>query len=103
MRHVWMAGLAGTLLALALACAKPPVQVPPVFPVDTVATAEGLVDQGCYDCLIRARDAYRALVQGPFRAEILPRLFEAELLLVVRHKELAMAFDGPRADLQRTA
>lgn len=101
MRHVWVAGLAGALLAVA--CAGPKVQTPPVFPVDVVAVAEGLVDRGCYDCLIRARDTYRALVQGPFRAEILPRLFEAELLLVMRHKELAMAFDGPRADLQRTA
>lgn len=56
--------------------------------------ALGIADQreldGCYDCLIDARDTYARLAVGRARPLVLPRLFEVDLLLALREKELAM-------------
>jgi tetratricopeptide (TPR) repeat protein len=54
--------------------------------------ADAKVLEGCYDCLIEARTTYVRLAAGKSRPSILPRLFEVELLLTLREKELAMDF-----------
>jgi tetratricopeptide (TPR) repeat protein len=96
MRLTWGAGL------LLLACAKaPPAPAPPVFPAEAVGTADARLDEGCYTCLLDARDRYARLADGPFRSALLPRLFEAQLLIVLREKELAMPFAPSLAAAQR--
>lgn len=52
--------------------------------------AERLTRQGCYDCLTEARDIYVRLAVGRVRPLLVSRLFEAELLLALREKELAI-------------
>lgn len=71
----------------------------PAFPEALAARAAASVSEGCYTCLVEARDGYAAIANGPFRDRILPRLFESQLLLVLRHKELAM----PATDLRAAA
>lgn len=88
MQKIWIAGF-----LLLSACASVPVAPTPVYPADEVARAGRRVAEGCYTCLLDARDTYGRLSTGPFRAEILPKLFEVQMLLVLRHKELAMPFE----------
>ena len=52
--------------------------------------AEAKVLAGCYDCLLEARDIYAGLAVGQNRPPLVLRLFEVELLLALREKELAM-------------
>lgn len=52
--------------------------------------AEAKVLAGCYDCLLEARDIYAGLAVGRNRPPLILRLFEVELLLALREKELAM-------------
>ena len=58
-----------------------------------MAAADARVLDGCYDCLLEARDVYSKIVASKDRktaAVVLPRLFETELLLALREKELAL-------------
>lgn len=52
--------------------------------------AERLTSQGCYDCLTEARDIYARLAVGRARPLLVSRLFETELILALREKELAI-------------
>lgn len=54
------------------------------------AQAASRVLEGCYDCLLEAKAAYSKLAAGPNRPEMLIRLFEVELLIALREKELAI-------------
>jgi tetratricopeptide (TPR) repeat protein len=83
MRKRWLAGL-----VLCQACASAPV---------VRNTADASLDaahtrvlQGCYDCLLEARDVYQRHAAGKSRALVVARLFETELLIALREKELAM-------------
>src|SRR5262245_34862344 len=57
-----------------------------------LAAADGRVLEGCYDCLIQARDGYERLASAKYvkRDTVALRLFEANLLLVLREKELQL-------------
>lgn len=57
-----------------------------------LATADGSVLEGCYDCLLQARDAYERLADSKYsRPDTLAlRLFETNLLLALRDKELQL-------------
>lgn len=55
-----------------------------------LARADARLLRGCYGCLIEARDGYAALVTGPLGGQAAARLFGAELLIVLREKELAI-------------
>jgi tetratricopeptide (TPR) repeat protein len=74
-------------LLLAAGCASAPIR-----PQDQVRldAAEALTREGCYDCLIEARDTYAELAVGRARPLIVQRLFEVELLIGLREKELAI-------------
>ncbi len=84
----------------ATACApkRPSVLAPqPVAvaaPIDSadIIRAGTLVREGCYDCLLDARTLYRRLAQGPTarHPDLISRLFEVELLIALREKELAI-------------
>ena len=54
--------------------------------------------QGCYDCLLEARDGYQRAAVGETRSLVILRLFESELLIALREKELAL---DPAAALTR--
>jgi tetratricopeptide (TPR) repeat protein len=55
---------------------------------DRGAWADELIRQGCYDCLLDARTAYERLAASS--AAALARVFEADLLLALREKELSI-------------
>ena len=80
----------GAALALTLAlalggCAKKSAVVTGPSPT---AAADELVRQGCYDCLLEAHDAYELLL--PRFPGVAPKIFETDVLLVLREKELAL-------------
>jgi tetratricopeptide (TPR) repeat protein len=67
-----------------------------VAPPDSGAWIEEFVRQGCYDCLLDARKAYEPLAaRSP---ALLSRVFEIDLLLALREKELSI---DPSATLAR--
>ncbi len=72
-----------------------------------LAGADARVRDGCYDCLLEARAAYAQLADAKTikntkkartRDSVLVRLFETEILLALREKELAL---DSRATLER--
>ncbi|HET9193736.1 MAG TPA: hypothetical protein VFO21_12710, partial [Vicinamibacterales bacterium] len=65
---------------------------------DRGAWADELVRQGCYDCLLDARAAYERLAGGSAAARA--RVFEVDLLLALREKELSI---DPTATLAHAA
>lgn len=80
------ASLAAGILALA-ACASNPIK-----PADQalIAKADALVLVGCYSCLHDAHDTYARLAVGKARPLLVTKLFESDLLLTLRAKELAL-------------
>ena len=59
-----------------------------------LAAADAAVRQGCYDCLRRARDVYARLAGVEAGDAVAVRLFETELLLALREKELALDWNA---------
>ena len=59
--------------------------------------AESRTLQGCYDCLLEAKAAYAKLAVGAERPQMLVRLFETELLIALREKELALNTEAASA------
>jgi tetratricopeptide (TPR) repeat protein len=72
---------------LATACASAPIKKADVA---ALAEADALVLQGCYDCLVEARDTYARVGVGKARPLVVARLFETDLLIGLRQKELAL-------------
>lgn len=72
------------------ACAPPPppVKVPP--DVTRLLIADARVASGCYDCLLQAREIYEQVGAEAGRSVVLAALFETEVLIALREKELAM-------------
>jgi tetratricopeptide (TPR) repeat protein len=58
--------------------------------LEALAIADQRELDGCYDCLLEARDTYARLAVGRARPLVVSRLFETDLLLALREKELAM-------------
>ncbi|HWB15046.1 MAG TPA: hypothetical protein VG538_01470 [Vicinamibacterales bacterium] len=90
MRRLWLAGV-----CLAAACASAPIK-----PADRqdLAGADALVRQGCYDCLRQANDVYTRVAVGKARRLVALRLFETNLLLALREKEIGL---DPAASMAR--
>jgi tetratricopeptide (TPR) repeat protein len=59
--------------------------------------ADALFREGCYTCLVEARDLYASTLARRRPPVLVQRLFEVELLIILREKELALdstaAFD----------
>lgn len=53
--------------------------------------------EGCYDCLLEARATYEQIAVGRARPPVLQRLFEVEMLIALREKELALEAEPPLA------
>jgi tetratricopeptide (TPR) repeat protein len=80
-------GLLAAVL-LSASCASVPIKKADAI---ALADADARVREGCYDCLIEARDTYARVAVGKARPLVVTRLFETELLLALREKELALA------------
>jgi len=74
-------------LLLAAGCASAP---PKKIDLTPLTEADAKVLQGCYDCLIEARGIYERFAAGSTRSLVIVRLFETQLLLALREKELAL-------------
>ncbi|HET9372223.1 MAG TPA: tetratricopeptide repeat protein [Vicinamibacterales bacterium] len=85
MRRVWVAAL-----VLAAGCASAPIKKADMV---ELATADAKVHEGCYDCLLAARNTYARIAVGKARPLVIGRLFETELLIAVREKALALPSD----------
>jgi hypothetical protein len=69
------------------ACASAPIKKKDAA---DLAKADTLVADGCYDCLSDALAIYKRVGVGPARPLVIQRIFETELLLALRLKELAL-------------
>lgn len=91
----------GTLIVAAAVtvsgCASAPIHKKAAL---DLTKADKLVADGCYDCLAEALATYERLAIGQARPLIVQRIFETEVLLGLRLKELAMRpnerFDAAR-------
>jgi tetratricopeptide (TPR) repeat protein len=83
--------LVALVIVAAAGCASAPLKKPDVA---ALANADALVLQGCYDCMLEARDTYERIAAGKARPLVIQRLFEVTALLALRERELAMD-DGP--------
>jgi tetratricopeptide (TPR) repeat protein len=90
------AGLSIVVVAAVLlpGCAARSVRFNP----EDLAHAGGLVRQGCYECLLDARDLYERVAASGRQQAVALRLFEVNLLIALREKELAL---DPAASLAR--
>lgn len=79
------AAAAATALVLAGCAARRP----PLDPA-LAGRADALVRQGCYDCLLDARELYQQLLADGRTPDAAVRLFEVHLLIALRAKELVV-------------
>jgi tetratricopeptide (TPR) repeat protein len=75
-------------IGFVMACA--PSRPPIVAPDTTIADADARVREGCYECLLDARDRYRGLSASRTWPSVVRRLFEVELLIAMRERELGL-------------
>ncbi len=86
MRRFWLASVV-TAVAYASGCASTPIKK---ADVPALANADALVLQGCYDCLLDARTIYARVGVGKARPLVVARLFETDVLIFLRERELAL-------------
>ncbi len=82
MQRAWLA-----VLTLSLGCASLPIRPPDAA---ALAEADRQVLDGCYDCLLGARAVYERIAVGRARPLVLQRLFEVQVLIVLRERELSL-------------
>jgi tetratricopeptide (TPR) repeat protein len=89
MRRFWPA-----LVVVSMGCASMPIK-----PQDAqaLADADRRVLSGCYDCLIDARDTYERIAVAKVRPLVVQRLFETQILIVLREIELAIDWQAALA------
>src|SRR5262245_35554893 len=97
-RHavVWCVVVASTVVALGLGCAAPRVNT------SALATADADLLAGCYDCLLAARTGYRRFAELD-RTRGALRLFEVDLLIALRERELGLPLSDALTEARRLA
>jgi tetratricopeptide (TPR) repeat protein len=75
------------VVLLSVACASAPIRKADQA---TLLTAHTRLLEGCYDCLVEARDTFRRLAVGRARPLLITSLFEAEVLVGLREREFAV-------------
>ena len=96
MRHTSTVALVAlATAALSLGCASTRVRK---ANERALAIADARVLEGCYGCLQDARATYERLAAGKQGEAIVPRLFETNVLIALREKELAL---DSRATMER--
>jgi tetratricopeptide (TPR) repeat protein len=98
MRRLWVAAIAWAVLS-GCATHRPPAD-PLVAALAAIDRADARLRAGCYACLIEARDVYASLLASPLRDLATRRRFDAELLIVLREKELAIDTTASMARLE---
>lgn len=78
--------VASLALAGAIGCASAPISKTATV---ELARADKLVGEGCYDCLTDALAIYERIAVGKARPLVVERMFETNVLLGLRLKELA--------------
>lgn len=87
MRKVWLAPVLLFVACASASCASTPIKK---ADVPALAEADALVLQGCYDCLLEARATYARVGVAKARPLVVARLFETDVLITLREKELAL-------------
>lgn len=86
------------ILLLAAGCASAPIKRSDQA---SLVVAETRVLEGCYTCLLEARDVFTRVAVGKARPLVVGRLFEVQVLIGMRERELALdsteAFTRARA------
>jgi len=75
------------VVLLSVACASAPIRKADQA---SLVTADGRMQEGCYTCLIEARDTYLRVAVGKARPLLITKLFEVQVLVGLREWELAM-------------
>jgi tetratricopeptide (TPR) repeat protein len=75
------------VLVLSAGCASAPIKKQDQA---SLVVAETRVLEGCYTCLLEARDIFTRVAVGKARPLVVARLFEVHVLIGMREKELAM-------------
>jgi tetratricopeptide (TPR) repeat protein len=82
-----MRKLAALSLLLTAGCASAPIKKADQA---SLVVAETRVLEGCYTCLLEAREVFTRVAVGKARPLVVARLFEVNVLIGMREKELAM-------------
>ncbi len=82
-----MRRLAVLLLVVSAGCASAPIKKADEL---SLVQAEARVLEGCYRCLIEARDVFERIAVGKARPLVVARLFETYVLIGLRERELAL-------------
>jgi tetratricopeptide (TPR) repeat protein len=100
MWRLLVVGFIVVAVVFAPACGARPIARPQPA---ALAAADAELLQGCYDCLLEARASYRRLAAGGERPRGLARVFEADLLIALREKELALPPSDALVEARRIA
>lgn len=82
-----MRKLAALLLLVSAGCASAPIKKADAA---SLVVADTRVLEGCYTCLIEARDVFARVAVGRARPLVIARLFETLVLIGMREREMAM-------------
>ena len=82
-----MRGLTVLILLVAAGCASAPIKKADAA---SLVVADTRLLEGCYSCLLEARDVYARIAVGKARPLVIARLFETHVLIGMRERELAM-------------
>jgi hypothetical protein len=107
---MWKPALSAGLASLVLLAGCAPKTTPPDLAAEALARAiaaagraESRVLDGCYACLLEARETYGELLASPLAEAVRPRLFETTLLVLLREKELGLPYDDSWAKAKTAA
>ncbi|HUR19890.1 MAG TPA: tetratricopeptide repeat protein [Vicinamibacterales bacterium] len=87
-----MRRLAALILLVSSGCASAPIKKTDAA---SLVVADTRLLEGCYSCLLEARDVFARVAVGKARPLVIARLFETQVLIGLRERELAM--DGREA------
>lgn len=82
-----MRGFTALILAVSAGCASAPIKRADEA---SLAVAQTRVLEGCYSCLLEARDVFARVAVGRARPLVIARLFEVQVLIGMRERELAL-------------
>ena len=82
-----MRGFGALILLVAAGCASAPIKKADAA---SLVVADTRMLEGCYSCLLEARDVYARIAVGKARPLVIARLFETQVLIGMRERELAM-------------
>src|SRR6187549_2578900 len=82
-----MRSLIALILLVSAGCASAPIKKTDAA---SLVVADTRLLEGCYTCLLEARDVFTRVAVGKARPLVIARLFETQVLIGMRERELAM-------------